>query len=113
MKWILERFTGYLIIIVFIIFQPELRRFLERVGSTGNLFSLSTTGDEKQSASVIQQILRSVEFLSKEKIGALIVIEGASTLQEYINTGIPIKGELNSEILPALFCRAHRHMTVP
>ena len=41
LKWIIEKFTAVFIILVVIIFQPELRRFLERIGSSGDLFPMS------------------------------------------------------------------------
>ena len=103
LNWILEKFTTVIIILVVIIFQPELRRFLERIGSTGHLFSASVATPEVQSTAFVHNIIRSVDFLSKEKVGALIVIECMQSLDEYIDTGIKIKGELNSEMLSSLF----------
>ena len=42
LNWVLEKFTTVILIVVVIIFQPELRKFLERIGSTGKLFDLTT-----------------------------------------------------------------------
>lgn len=103
LNWILEKFTTVILIVVVIIFQPELRRFLERVGSSGQFFPAFNKMKPVTSATFIQQILRAVEFLSKEKIGAIIVLEGQVSLQQYIETGIKIKSEVNSEIIASLF----------
>ena len=103
LNWVLEKFTTVILIVVVIIFQPELRKFLERIGSTGKLFDLTTTINNKDRSPLIQQILKSVDFLSKEKIGAIIVIEGVIDLQQYSETGIRINGDLNSEILSSIF----------
>ena len=103
LNWILEKFTTVLLIVVVIIFQPELRRFLERVGSSGQLFVLFKPVQNVVSTTFIQQILRSIEQLSKEKIGAIIVIEGQAALNQYSESGIQIQGDINAEVLSTLF----------
>ena len=84
LKWIIEKFTAVSIIIVIIIFQPELRRFLERIGSSGEFFPMSKKLSETQATSTIRQLLKCAKFLSQEKIGAIIAIERLSSLSEYI-----------------------------
>ncbi|RAP30739.1 hypothetical protein DID78_02200 [Candidatus Marinamargulisbacteria bacterium SCGC AG-343-D04] len=64
---------------------------------------ITSKSPEIQSTTFIQKIIRSVDFLSREKIGAIIVIEGQKSLQEYVDTGIAINGDLNTEILTSLF----------
>ena len=103
LNWVLEKFTTVILIVVVIIFQPELRKFLEKIGSTGKLFEIASTVKKEEVAPLIQQILKSVDFLSKEKIGAIIVIEGTIDLKQYSETGVRINGELNSEILSSIF----------
>ena len=51
----------------------------------------------------IQQLVRGVESLSKNKIGAIIVLEGTTSLKNYIDSGIKIGGELNADIISTLF----------
>ena len=72
LNWILERFATVILIVVVIIFQPELRRFLERVGSTGQLFTLSSSFPELKSTVALQSLIRAIDYLSREKIGAII-----------------------------------------
>ncbi|RAP26951.1 TIGR00159 family protein [Candidatus Marinamargulisbacteria bacterium SCGC AG-333-B06] len=103
LNWILERFATVLLIVVVVIFQPELRRFLERVGSTGQLFVFSSSIPEIKSTATMQSLLRAVEYLSREKIGAIIVLEGQTSLTQYCDTGIRVRGDLNMEMLSALF----------
>ena len=102
-KWIVEQLITVVLVFVIIIFQPELRRFLERIGATGKLFSPLLNQSEGQSTIVIRQILRAVETLSKEKIGALIAIEVSTNLSDYIESGIKIKAEVSTDLLAALF----------
>lgn len=101
LHWLLSKFETVLIILIIIIFQPELRRFLERVG-TGNLFSSSFLESEGKSV-IIQHLLKTVDTLSKEKIGALIVIEMGTNLSDYIESGITINGTISHELLTSLF----------
>ena len=103
LNWILEKFATVLLIVVVIIFQPELRRFLERVGSTGNLFTISSYFPEVKSTATMQSLIRAVDYLSREKIGAIIVIEGQTSLSQYCDTGIRVRGDLNMEMLSSLF----------
>ena len=103
LNWILEKFATVLLILVVVIFQPELRRFLESVGSSAQLFSFASSLPTVNASSFIHKILRSVEYLSKEKIGAIIVLEREISLDQYIEGGIKLYGELNSEILTTLF----------
>jgi diadenylate cyclase len=100
-SWVLNKFTTVFIILIIIVFQPELRRFLERLGSSG-LF-LSPLKAESQNVAVVKHIVRAVEHLSKEHIGAIIVIEQATNLDEYLSTGILVSAELSSDLLSTLF----------
>lgn len=102
LNWLLEKLATALILIVIIIFQPELRRFLEQIG-TGRLFSPFLIQANAQSTAVIKQLLKAVDVLSKEKIGALIVIEVGTNLTEYIESGIKIRSVISSELLSSLF----------
>ncbi len=103
LNWLLEKLATALILIAIIIFQPELRRFLEKIGS-GKLFSPLVEGQrEAKSTTVIKHLLKTVEMLSKEKIGALIVSEVGTNLSEYIESGIPIRSHISAELLCTLF----------
>lgn len=102
LNWMLEKFATILVVLVIVIFQPELRRFLERIGS-GKLFSPFVLEGSSQGIAVIKHILRAVELLSKEKVGALIVIETGANLSEYIRSGIELNANISTELLAALF----------
>jgi diadenylate cyclase len=102
-NWMLDKLANALILIVIIIFQPELRRFLERMGSGLWLSPLFSTPQEAKNTTVINQILKAVHILSKEKIGALIAIEVSTNLEDYIASGIPVNSTINAELVTALF----------
>ena len=78
-SWVINKFATVFIILVIVVFQPELRRFLERLGSSG-LF-ISPLHVETQNVAVVKHIVCAVEQLSKEHIGAIIVVEQATNLQ--------------------------------
>eukprot|EP01047_Picozoa_sp_COSAG01_P035155 COSAG01_NODE_2676_length_7264_cov_6.952128_8_plen_218_part_00 len=86
-----------------IIFQPELRRFLERIGASGSLLSPHFVQNEKQSTTLIKHLLNAIDHFAKEKMGALIVIEATSNLQDYSHSGIPLNADITDDLLISLF----------
>jgi diadenylate cyclase len=87
------------ILAVFLIFQPELRRALTRLGEA-RLFGGT---QQLRRARVIEELLGAVEYLSKNKIGALIVIERQVGLGGIIEAGIRLDAEVSRELLSTLF----------
>lgn len=81
-----------------VIFQPELRNALEKVGRTrfSNLFSHD---DENNSENIASEIAHACAQMSAEKIGALIVIERYTKIGDIIRTGCTINGEVSSDLL--------------
>ncbi|BAH41244.1 diadenylate cyclase CdaA [Brevibacillus brevis] len=91
------------VLAVVIIFQPELRRALEQLGR-GKLFSRSSsTQDEEVVGRLVQEVGKSVTYMAKRRIGALIVIERETGLNDYVETGIGINGRVSSELLINIF----------
>lgn len=85
-----------------IIFQPEIRTFLEQLGRSQLLGQHKVlTGDEREK--LVNEIMEAVEYLRKNKFGALIAIERNVSLQEYIMPATKIYAEISSQILESLF----------
>lgn len=101
LKWLMNQMFTFGVVSVLIIFQPELRRALEQLGR-GKLFGRSTVVDRDISER-INDILKTVNYLSRRKIGALIVFERDTGLNEYIESGIRMESNLSSELLINLF----------
>ena len=97
----IEHFFIIFIVFIMIIFQNEIRRASEKI-RRGKLFFSNQTVKTKQPL-LIKRILQSVEFLSKNKIGALIVIEQKSPLDEYTESGIKVNANLTAELMCSLF----------
>lgn len=100
-SWLIRNAFPALLVAVPVIFQPELRRALERLGRGGGLISLPTPESEGIKAS--RHIARAAQLLSERKHGALIVLERETGLQEYVDTGVPIDGEVSTELLLTIF----------
>ena len=91
------------LIALVIIFQPEIRRFLERMGSgkIKELFVTETQSDEVETA--INETVEAYESLSKDKVGALIVFERKTLLDDILKTGTSLDARVSSELLKNLF----------
>lgn len=89
MKWVLSRFVNYIIIAVAIIFQPELRRILERVGHTKLVGTQGDLSDEPIE-DCIEKVSRAAGNMQESRTGALIVFERSTQLGEIIDTGTVI-----------------------
>ena len=87
-------------IALLIIFQPELRRLLERMGSS---FSSGKSAASSSVESVITQTLLACNDLSASRTGALIIFERNSSLSEIVSTGTIINADVNAELLKNIF----------
>jgi diadenylate cyclase len=87
-----------------IVFQPELRRALEQLGR-GDLFRLETEETEEGHVQdrVTEEIVRTATALSRNRIGALIVLERQSGLKEFAESGTLLDAHLSAELLLAIF----------
>jgi len=100
-RWLLERGLTVLIIAVPVIFQPELRRVLERLGRAGLL--LNRQSPDNVRTKIIDDVVQAAERLAERRHGALIVLQRASSLQEYIRTGISLNSDVSPQILLTIF----------
>lgn len=91
------------LIALVILFQPELRRMLDHMGSVRltNLFSVER--EDSHLDAVIAQTVMACEAMSRERVGALIVFERETPLEEYFKTGTLIDGRVSEQILRNIF----------
>ncbi len=104
LHFILSSIFNYGILALVIIFQPEIRDALERLGS-GSLGKFSVLGDKQKKLyyTAIDNICAAVADLSATKTGALIVIERTTQIDDIIETGIKINADVNSSLLRNIF----------
>lgn len=98
-SWVLE--VGLIALVV--VFQPELRRLLERLGGTSikNIFvPREQAGDMTK---VIAQTVESCKTMSRQRVGALLVFERENSLEEYFKTGTIVDAAFSSELLKNIF----------
>lgn len=100
--WMLEQVIRFGFLAIIIIFQPEIRRGLEQIGR-GKLFQRSTSQEEEEETRLIEAMKKSVSYMAKRRIGALISIEKETGLNEYIETGIGLNADITSELLINIF----------
>jgi diadenylate cyclase len=104
LNWLLRNILPYLAMALLLMFQPELRRAMERIGRIRGLLSRPlATADADNVHRAISEIARACRRLSERRYGALIVFERETGLQEYIETGIPINGHISAELLLTIF----------
>jgi len=100
-SWLIRNALPALLVAVPVIFQPELRRALERLGRGGGLISFSSS--ETARIKVTRHVARASQLLAERKHGALIVLERETGLQEYVDTGVPMDAEVSLELLLTIF----------
>lgn len=102
--WLIERISTAAIIATVVIFQPELRKALEQLGSRNFISNLiPDDGTDDASATTMNEIIRATFEMAKKKTGALIVIQQNQPLKEIEDTGIRINGIVSSALLINIF----------
>lgn len=99
--WLLKNLMTVGFVAVVVIFQPELRRALEHLGR-GRFFSKGDLQDQELEI-MLEEMSKSVAQLSKNKIGALIILEQDTGLNEYIETGTEIDSKMSAELVSNIF----------
>ena len=107
MRYIFGAFFGYGLVMLVIIFQPELRALVERVGSI-TFRGLRSIGTESRSRSVLSaaaldEIVLAVKHMSFSKTGALIAIERSIKISEYAASGTMLNSEISARLLQTIF----------
>ena len=103
LNWILEKVMTVGLIAIPIVFQPELRRALEQLGR-GKIFQRPfRSWDYRKFDYFLEELMKAVPALVKKRIGALIVIEQETGLNDWVETGIVIDGLISAELLINIF----------
>lgn len=100
-NYLLRTFTQFAIMALLVVFQPELRRMLEKVGKTNfsNFFSAEKSDVEK----IASEIASAASAMSSRRIGALIVLERDVKISDIVRTGTEIDSKISSELLINIF----------
>ncbi len=101
-SWIMDNFLGWGFLAIIVIFQPEIRGILERIGKSNTLSSIVVlSGNEREN--LVKELMKSVTELAKSKTGALISIEQSISLADFIKTGTQLNSLVSAELLTSIF----------
>jgi len=100
--WILDNFWSFWAIALIVLFQPELRRALTRVGE-GRLWLLWSGTRAAERAHVVEELVKTAHALAARRIGALIVVERTAGLRYYIELGVPLDALVSADLLETVF----------
>ena len=103
MNYLLDKILEIGLIALVIMFQPELRRMLEKLGSKSFREILSMKEEQRNIDRVISETVRACEIMSRERTGVLIVFERTTSLEDYQKTGTVIDARVSSELLRNIF----------
>jgi len=98
-NWIISSLKTVWVIAFVILFQPELRQALLQVGHN-RLFRRFIPTEEY---SALGEVVKAAEYMSQEKIGALMVLERSVGLRNYVETGMPLDAKVSAELLVTIF----------
>ena len=100
-SWLITTVLPALIVAIPVIFAPEIRRALERLGRAGSVFTINTEMDTIES--IVRIIVTAAQHLANNQFGALIVIERDTPLDEYVETGVPLDAILSPGLVQQIF----------
>lgn len=102
-SWLLDKLWQMFVVALPVVFQPELRRALEQLGRGKFITRHPTANGTETLEQVVEELVRCTQVLSKNRIGALIVLERKTGVQDFVETGIKIDGVVSSEFLVNIF----------
>ena len=99
LRFLMENFLGFAALAIVIVFQPELRRALMRLGEAGRIFR----GTQVEMGGVIDEVVEAVKYLSKNKIGGILAIEREEGLKGIVEAGIKMDSVVSADLLKTIF----------
>ena len=106
LNWLLQQVISMGVIVIVIVFQPELRRGLDQIGRskwTRQMFSSSKRQRSDQMEQHVSEIVRALNNMARKKIGALIVFERSTGLGEVIESGTVVDAEISDPLIENIF----------
>ncbi len=102
-SWLIRTTLPALLLAIPVIFAPEIRRALERIGRAGTFIPGNTQREDEEIQAAIQAIVSASSRLSMRRHGALIVMQRMDNLDEYVSTGVLMNARLSPELLLQVF----------
>jgi len=101
-SWIMDQVINWGIIAIIVIFQPEIRRGLEHLGR-GSLFANYNRKENEAEIKLVDALDQAIQYMSKQRIGALFTVPMNTGLDDYIETGIPLDADVSGALLINIF----------
>lgn len=99
-SWLMNQFLTVALVFIIVVFQPELRSALERIGRGRKIF---ISDSRKKNEKTIDELVRAMGSLSRQKIGALVVLERKVGLNDIMESGTRLGADVSSELLINIF----------
>ncbi|ALC17536.1 membrane protein [Desulfuromonas soudanensis] len=99
LHWLLENFLSSIILVIIVIFQSDIRRALIHVGRNPFFADLSY----KEETEVIEELIKACVNMANKRIGALIVIERETGLNDFLEVGVEIDAKVSSDLITSIF----------
>lgn len=105
LSWVLDSFlkSGSIIIVLVILFQPEIRRVLERLGRSGKQIGGLFDATTYESEAFVRDVQRAILSMSRRRVGMLVVFERKTALGDIIHTGTLVDGVISGALLENIF----------
>jgi len=103
LKFLLTNLMTYGVLLIIVVFQPELRNAFEKIGRNSKISNMFDMEDNLVIRHSIAEIIKAVEIMSLKKIGLLIVIERETKVSEVLKDGINLSAKVSSELLQNIF----------
>ena len=103
LNWIMDQVLAVGLMAVVVIFQPELRRMMDRLGSVEIKKILGMTKPKQELDNIITQTVMACEVMSRERVGALIVFARDARLDDFCKTGTSIDGQVSEQLIRNIF----------
>lgn len=98
LSWILDHFLASAVVILIVLFQGDIRRALARVG--GGFFPSASDREESQ---IVEEVVRAAQTLAQKRVGALIVLERETRLDDHVERGTHLDSVVSKDQLVSLF----------
>ncbi len=99
MNWLVQGFMSQVVLVVLVLFQPELRRALAHMGENPLFSSLSPI----ESSKFLDEIVKAAVALANRRIGALIVLERETDLRNIVEMGTEVEAKVSKELILSIF----------
>ena len=103
LSWLINQLLAVGLIAIVILYQPELRRMLDRIGNLRLEQFLGKSKTSQQMDEIISQTVMACEVMSRERVGALMVFARDFPLDEYIKTGTQLDAQMSEQLIRNIF----------